>query len=97
MSTNKRERPKIEGGNMVRFEAKSEGARITMKGTGTIHAYVGTDGVNYKEVDHNESFNQDGVAVFPIACFIGDCIKFTATTITSVEINWSIVNGSERG
>ena len=96
MSTNKRERLKIENGNSIRFVAKAEGARITLKGSGTIHAYVSNDGESYHEVEHEEAF-ENGVMIAPIACFIGDYLKFTAGTLTYAEINYSIVEGAEKG
>lgn len=96
MSTNKRERLKIENGNSIRFVAKAEAARLSITGSGTIVAEVSNDGVHYKAVDHNEQF-KDGIAIFPIAMFIGDYIRISATTMTSAEINYSMVEAAERG
>lgn len=89
---NKIDHYRIENGNTVRLEAANAAGRVHMKGSGDIHAYVSMEGVKYTEVPHLQSFDE-GVAEFPINCFIGDKLMFTADTITDFQINW---NNDER-
>ena len=78
----------IEGGNTIRIMAPAESGRVHLEGTGTIRAFVSTNGKDYKEITHPEAFSS-GVCEAPIDAYVGDYIKFTATTLTKVEVNWN--------
>ena len=79
---------KIEGGNSVRFEASGKEGRIHLEGTGPIVVEVSVDAVTYKPVDHNIEFS-NGVAIAPIAFYIGDKVRISATTLTKVIVNYN--------
>ena len=79
---------KIEGGNSVRFEASGKEGRIHLEGTGPIVVEVSVDGVTYTPVDHNIEFS-NGVAIAPIAFYIGDKVRISATTLTKVIVNYN--------
>lgn len=78
----------IEGGNTCRFEALGEEGRIHIEGSGDIVVEVSVDGVNYTSVDHDISFS-DGVAIAPVAFYIGDQVRISATTLTKVTVNYN--------
>lgn len=78
----------IEGGNSVRFEAIGRDGRMHLEGTGDILFEVSVDGVNYEAVEHSVEF-ENGVAEAPIAMYIGDHVRISATTLTVVKINYN--------
>lgn len=90
MNINKNEdyTKKIVGGNSVRFEALGKEGRIHLEGSGPIVVEVSVDGVSYKTVDHNIAFS-NGVAIAPIAFYIGDKVRVSASTLTKVLINYN--------
>lgn len=86
----------IINGNTVMIEVPAEKGRVHLEGSGDIHAYVSTDASTYQEVQHAEAF-VNGKCEFPIAAFVGDHIKLTATSITLCNINWVYETGDGRG
>lgn len=82
----------ITGGSSVRFEALGREGRIHLEGTGDITLEVSVDGVNYATVEHDVTFNDNGVAIEPIQMYIGDVVRLTATTLTKVIINYNKTN-----
>ena len=78
----------IMGGNTCRFEALGQEGRIHLEGSGDIVMEVGVDGVHYQTVEHNISFS-DGVAIAPVAFYIGDYVRVSATTLTKVIVNYN--------
>lgn len=94
-SSNKVEKLNIENGNTIRFEARSANARIHLEGSGNIVAEVSVDGKHYAQIPHEVAFN-DGVCIFPFACYIGDKIRISATSITAAMINYNNVKLLER-
>jgi hypothetical protein len=85
----------IEGGNTIRFEALSSTGRIMLEGTGTIVVEVSVDATNYTTVTHEVSFTE-GKAIAPFRVFIGDHVRISATTLTSVIINYNTTKDHER-
>lgn len=85
----------ITDGNTVTLEAPAETGRVHIEGSGEIHAFVSMNAVDYKEVTHYEEFD-NGVAEFPIDAYVGDFLKFTATSITRFDINWNMPERSRR-
>ena len=94
-STNYIENCRIENGNTVRMQARSEKARVHLQGSGTIRAFVSVNGEDYKEQTHEETF-VNGEAIFFVNACTGDYIKFTATTIEKAVVNWNNVDAKER-
>lgn len=86
MSTNQIKQLKTEG-NSVRFEAQSNEGRIHLEGAGAIVCEVSTDGEHYRTVEHEEEFDTNGVCEAPFKFYIGDHVRFSATTLTKAWIN----------
>ena len=86
MSINQIKQLKTEG-NSVRFEAQSNEGRIHLEGTGAIVCEVSTDGEHYRTVEHEEEFDVNGVCEAPFKFYIGDRVRFSATTLTKAWIN----------
>ena len=86
MATNQIKQLKIEE-NKVRFVAQSNDGRIHLEGTGSIVCEVSTDGVNYREIEHEEVFDDNGICEAPFKFYIGDHVRFSATTLTKALLN----------
>ena len=86
MATNQIKQLVIEA-NKVRFEAQSNSGRIHLEGTGSIVCEVSTDGVHYRNIEHEEEFDANGICEAPFKFYIGDHVRFSATTLTKAWIN----------
>lgn len=85
----------IEGGNSVRFEARSEQGRIHLEGTGPIVVEVSVDGTYYEAIEHTKEF-VNGKCESPWKFYIGDHVRISATTLTDCLINFNRVENGER-
>ena len=75
-------------GNTVTFESLGEEGRIHLEGSGEITIEIGVDGENFVTHEHNAAFD-NGVAVIPVTLFVGDWVRITADTLTSVIVNYN--------
>lgn len=76
--------------NSVRFDAIGKNGRIHLEGSGPILMEVSVDGEYYETVEHDVQF-VNGVAEAPVAFYIGDKVRLSATTLTAVKINYNDV------
>lgn len=77
---------KIEDGNSIKLTMRSTSAMIHLEGSGDIVFETGVDGETYTVVEHKVVFD-NGVAIAPIKCHVGDFVKITCGSLTKVLLN----------